>query len=132
MKSILLLLFSFIVINSQAQKDVDFFNKSEVEIENEDYKKALKYIKKAIKISPTNYKYHIQEGDVYLFMGNPKAYDSYTNAIFFEPKLSITYKARGDFLILVGDNYKAKKDYNKAIKYAENDSIKSWYYYSIN
>lgn len=93
----------------------------------EDFKKAEKALKVALKSNPDNASYHILAGRIYMFTQRGQdAFQSLSKAIALDPKSAEAYYERSVLYALLEDFAGCVQDANEALKRTTNDSLLQW------
>jgi tetratricopeptide (TPR) repeat protein len=129
MKNLFLILFlclaSFVVAQSTADS---VYAKAQLKAEAKDFTVASILIEKAIKMNPKEMKYYFFKADMEMALKNYKdAKKAYELAIKTFPDQSAPYCELGDYFRYINETDSSLKYINKAIKMAENDSLKDNY-----
>jgi tetratricopeptide (TPR) repeat protein len=121
------LLFSVITLLSSAQTSEELMAKATAAIELRDYKSALKYLDNALKLDPENADLHVSRGKTLFELDRyDEALQELTRAIELEPHASKFYNYRAHFFGKLDITDRMMKDYDAALGYAENDSVRAY------
>lgn len=110
---------------SFAQTAQEFYDQGMELLYNGKPQEALKKMEKAIELDAQKTDYFCGRADCYYELQDyQKAYDDYTYALFIDPKSSSAYNSRGNFLTSIQANDEAILDYNSAVQYCTDDTLK--------
>ena len=120
----------------EAKADCETFLKSGIEkkltmtllvfIHNmqDNYKKALEYADRIVKLFPNDAEGYYSRGWVYYYLEKyKKALKDYDKAVRINPKASESYRARSYVYRKLGESDKALSDADRAVEYAEDNFI---------
>ncbi|MFT6500341.1 MAG: tetratricopeptide (TPR) repeat protein [Crocinitomicaceae bacterium] len=125
MKTLLILLSLSIIGTSYCQTAEEYEVKSNDYFLKNDYKNALKAIDNAIELEMTVDYYHAIRAKCLIGLGEiEESLNAYGRGIILFPKSSQLYDERALLYTRLRMNTEAIADYNKALKYAENDTTK--------
>ncbi len=127
-KFVAFLLLSILSVNAQKNVADSLVKKAELKEKDKDYFYAIILVEKAIKADPSNDDLYYYKGTLELLMKNYKeSRRTYQTAISKFPTKSAPYMQMGDFFHDVFALDSSLFYFNKAIKMAENDSLRFHY-----
>lgn len=122
-----LVLTSFTALMSQSE----ISTKAKALYNKEDYKGAIKLYNKAVEENKAGFMDFYYRGNSFLMLRSyQEAYNDFTTCIERSGNFAEAYYLRGSILINSNQIYPAINDFEMAIKYAKNDTIKSISYYA--
>jgi tetratricopeptide (TPR) repeat protein len=131
MKRLIILLLLLPVFGVFGQTADDYFKKSSAEKEKESYKAALKSIDKAIELDDQNPEYQLYRSGILVELKQyQEAVDACSQAIKLKKSYAEAYNSRAILHEAFGQIELAFRDFDYAIKYAEDD--KRRYSYTVN
>lgn len=126
MKKLSLILLMLFTCSFAYSQDAEYYiEKANQKIEQGDYHYSLFLIEKAIELAPSKQWYYTLKAEVQFQLSDArKAINTAHKAILLDNKNSMPYNQVAKFYTSVGMSDSAMIMYGKAIKYAENDTIK--------